>query len=115
MITSRYMWPGCASDVAKWCRDCQQCARGKITQQEHTAVEAIPVPARRFSHMHVDLVGLLAASSEGHTYLLTILDRTTRWPEVVPLRDIAAQTCADAFVSTWVARYGVPNTITSHH
>ena len=80
MVTSRYVWPSCASDMAKWCRDCQQCAHGKITQQEHTAVEAIPVPARRFSHVHVDLVGPLATSSQGHTYFLTNLDRTTRWP-----------------------------------
>ena len=40
-------------------------------------MEAIPVPARRFSYVHVDLVGPLAASSQGHTYLLTILDRTS--------------------------------------
>jgi hypothetical protein len=84
-----------------------------VTQQEHTSVEAIPVPARRFSHVHVDIVGPLPPSSKGHTYLLTMLDRATRWPEVVPLKDITAQSCADAFVDTWVARYGVPNTVTS--
>ncbi len=27
LITSRFVWRGCSADVAKWCRDCQQCAR----------------------------------------------------------------------------------------
>ena len=76
-------------------------------------MEAIPVPARRFSHVHVDLVGPLPPSARGHTYLFTMVDRMTRWPEVVPLKDISAQTCADAFVAAWVERYGVPNAVTS--
>ena len=49
----------------------------------------IPVPGCRFSHMHVDLVGLLPAS-EGCMYLFTIIDCTTRWAEAVLLATTSA-------------------------
>ena len=46
-------------------------------------------------------------------YLLTCVDRFTRWPEAIPMVDIRAETVADAFFSGWVARYGTPATITT--
>ena len=49
----------------------------------------------------------------GYRYLLTIIDHTTRWPEAIPVADMSAQTCATAFVSGWVSRYGVPAILTS--
>jgi hypothetical protein len=52
-------------------------------------------------------------SQEGFAYLLTIVDRTTRWLEAIPLRATAAADVADAFVSGWVARFGLPAVITS--
>ncbi|MBM3938427.1 MAG: DDE-type integrase/transposase/recombinase [Sphingomonadales bacterium] len=113
MITSRYAWPGCSKEVEAWCRDCQQCGRGKIGVQEKPPLQPIDIPSRAFSHVHVDLVGPLPASTEGHSYLLTIVDRTTRWPEVVALKSISAQVVVDSFVNTWVARYGVPTTVTT--
>ena len=64
--------------------------------------------------MHVDLVGPLPASAEGHVYLLTVVDRSTRWVEAIPLRNMEASTCKDSFISGWVARYGVPAGY-SHH
>ena len=48
---------------------------------------------RRFSHIHVDLVGPLPAS-KGFTYLFTIMDRTSRWPEAIPLRPRTASPAA---------------------
>ncbi len=44
-----------------------------------------------------------------------MIDRSTRWLEAVPLKDTSATSCADTFVATWVARFGVPECITSDH
>jgi hypothetical protein len=57
LVSSRFVWRGCAADVAGWCSDCQTCQRGKITRQPAAATQSIPVPERRFRHLHVDLVG----------------------------------------------------------
>jgi transposase InsO family protein len=113
LLSARFVWRGMASDAAAWCRDCQHCARAKTTSQYTAPVQPIPVPATRFSHVHVDLVGPLPVSSEGYQYLFTIVDRTTRWLEAVPLRTMTADSCVAAFVGTWVSRFGVPATLTS--
>ncbi|GFR65581.1 Pol polyprotein [Elysia marginata] len=50
--------------------------------------------------------------SEGCTYLFTIIDRFTRWPEAVPIQNAEA-TCARALLRNWIARFGEPDSITS--
>jgi len=112
LVTASYCWPKMSSFVAELARTCLFCQRGKI--HRHVAVEAahIPVPVRRFAHLHVDIVGPLPMS-DGANYLFTILDRTTRWPEAVPLAAITAADCARALLCGWIQRFGVPDTITS--
>ena len=41
------------------------------------------------------------------------VDRFTRWPEAIPMKDITAQSCADSFLLHWVARFGSPTIITT--
>ena len=113
LITGRFVWSKMAADIATWCRDCQGCARGKIHKHVHTPVQAFVTPSRRFAHLHVDLVGPLPASKDGFTHLFTVIDRTTRWPEAMLLRGTTAAECAEALTSGWIARFGVPDVITS--
>ena len=58
----------------------------------------------------MDIVGPLPPS-EDHRYLLTIVDRHSRWPEAIPLKEISAASCAAAFIRCWLPRYGVPDSI----
>jgi hypothetical protein len=58
-------------------------------------------------------VGPLPVSAAGFTYLFTIIDRSSRWLEVIPLKAMDAASCVDALVKVWIARFGVPTTLTS--
>jgi hypothetical protein len=51
----------------------------------------------------------LPLAADGSTYLLTLIDRTTCWLEAVPLKTMDARSCTDAFMASWVSRYGVPS------
>ena len=106
------VWPGLSRDVGFWARACLCCQQSKKQTHVHASVPAIPVPSRRFSHVHLDLVSPLS-SSHGFTYFLTMIIRTIRWPEVAPLSSITAESCVRAFLFSWVARLGVPSVLTS--
>jgi len=113
MISARFVWKGMAADVATFCRSCLACQRAKAGGQSAAPLQQIPIPVKRFSHIHVDLVGPLPVSAAGHKYILTAIDRTTRWMEAVPLVDISAAAIADSLVAGWISRFGLPDTITS--
>ena len=112
MMSRRFLWPGMSKDVATWVTNCLACQKSKVHRHSKSSVEEIPVPARRFDHLHVDLVGPLQHSA-GSSYLFTIIDRRTRWPEAVPLKEMSADGCISALKSHWFARFGVPATITT--
>jgi len=112
LIASRYIWPKLATQVTAWARECLHCQRAKIHRHIQVRPEHIPIPTRRFSHIHVDLVGPLP-ESQGFTYLFTVVDRTSRWPEAIPIKTVTTNDCASALFQGWVSRFGVPAVITS--
>ncbi|GFN78983.1 Pol polyprotein [Plakobranchus ocellatus] len=120
LVSQRFVWHGLKKQVNQWAKECLACQQSKIQSHVHSPVAKIPVPAKRFSHLHIDLVGPLPPS-EGFSHLLTIIDRTTRWPEAIPLSGTSTTDCARALIRHWISRFGVPLDITlspfptSHH
>ncbi|GFX39786.1 hypothetical protein TNCV_2105301 [Trichonephila clavipes] len=62
--------------------------------------------------LQTDIVGPLLPS-EGHHYLLTIIDCFSRWPEAIPIPDMQAKTICRAIFDRWTSRFGCPSVITS--
>ncbi|GFR16984.1 transposon Tf2-6 polyprotein [Trichonephila clavata] len=82
-----------------WSRCCITCQRGKVHRHVVSPPGSYTLPRQTFEHVHFDLVGSLPPS-RGYTYCLTCIDRFSRWPEVIPLRDIKTETVAYEFFST---------------
>jgi hypothetical protein len=71
----------------------------KILPQFKSPVKELVTPKDKLAHVHVDIVGPFPTSADGYRYLLTMIDRATRWPEAAMLKSITAAECADAFTS----------------
>ncbi|KAJ8026339.1 hypothetical protein HOLleu_34157 [Holothuria leucospilota] len=77
-------------------------------------VPLIPIPAfgEPFSKVVVDCVGLLPRTKSGFKYLLTVMDTSTRFPEVIPLKKITSRCVVDALLQLFT-NYGLPREVQS--
>ncbi|GBP17363.1 Retrovirus-related Pol polyprotein from transposon 412 [Eumeta japonica] len=112
LVSERYVWPALAKDVAEFVRGCLQCQKVKSNKYTSAPLSNYDVTDKRFQHINIDLIGPLPTSG-GNRYCLTCIDRFSRWPTAIPIPDISAHTVALAFISGWVASYGVPECITT--
>ena len=112
LVAEKFVWHRMNRDVRSWTRTCVGCQTAKVTRHTESGVGVYRLPKRRFGDIHVDFVGPLPPSN-GHSYLFTLMERTTRWPEAVPVRDTTAETAAEVLVNCWISRFGVPDNVVS--
>ena len=62
-------------DVSKWTKASEVCQKAKVHVHTKSLLERLPAPSKRFSHIHIDLVGPLNSACEGNNVLLTVIDR----------------------------------------
>ena len=111
MLKEKFIWHSITKDAKAWARSCPECQQCKVNRHTKPQLGSLPQPTRRFSHIHVDIVGPLPYSN-GYKYLFTAIDRSTSWPEAIPMQDATATSCVSALLS-WISRFGIPEHITS--
>ncbi|ROT85274.1 hypothetical protein C7M84_018261 [Penaeus vannamei] len=112
LMKDKFIWHGMNKDIKQWARCCVACQMSKVSRHTESGTGEFRQPMRRFGHLHVDVVGPLPPS-DGAQYLFTATERSTRWPEAIPMQHTTARDCAEALLHGWISRFGVPDDITS--
>lgn len=96
---------------------CMACQKAKVHVYTKIPLERLLIPTKQFSHIHVDPIGLLNSACERKNTQPIVIDRWTGWTEAFPkmMHGQAANSkaCAKVLVRNWIARWGVPDIITS--
>ena len=82
MILIRFIRPQAGQNIKLWCKECLQCKLNKISRLTKPKTCKINDGIARFSLIHLDIVGPLSAVPDSpHRYLVTFIDRKTKWVE----------------------------------
>ena len=110
-IKRHVYWPGMNEDIARWCKQCEMCARRKPgpgrnkNPMQHVNVGC---PMERVA---IDIMGPLTASHDGYRYIMVVQDYFSKFAEAYCLEDKTAQSVGDKLLSEFICRYGVPRSI----
>ena len=110
-VSQEYYWPKLRKEVESFAKTCHPCQLAKSSGTVDPGVGEFSVPDQRFSYVHLDVVGPLP-ESQGCRFMLTCLDRSSRWVEAYPMRTASAAECSAAFLQ-WLSRYGAPRVAVS--
>ena len=112
-ISNNYVWHSMRKDISKFVKECFGCQSSKVLKHNsHPVKQFYSEPTEKFTDIHCDLVGPLP-ESQGFAYILTVVDRITRWPVAIPIPDMTAKTVANALNYGWIANFGIPTVIVS--
>ena len=116
-LKARVWWANLQKDAEKYARGCEECQRGKPDQRGRQGLPmSIDTPQRAGEVICVDFVGPLPRAIGGHTSIMVVVDKLTRYTVCVPLgaeSEASAQEVFRALDRHWLTTFGVPRAIIS--
>ncbi|MCP4509601.1 MAG: DDE-type integrase/transposase/recombinase [Fuerstiella sp.] len=112
-LRPKYFWPDMRNQITAFVASCHSC---QITK----ASRSVPLPPMQTFPVHsvnecvaVDLVGPMPVTKGEHQYILTMIDRFSRFVQAIPIRRCDAYTVALQFFNQWICRWGAPQSVLS--
>jgi len=107
-IRKKYWWETLRSDVFAYIKKCDACARRKTGRRVVAPLGDTLIAHEFLDVVSLDIVGPLPVTEKGNKYLLTFIDRFTRFCEAIPIVRQDTESIAREFVLRIITQYGVP-------
>ena len=106
-VAKRYIWPEMSKQLTWWAQECHEFQQSKTQRPIEPEVQDFEVSKKHFTVVHTDVVGPLPTSN-GFKYVLTAINRTTRYLVAQSMEDASAKSCAKAFINWWQQHFSLP-------
>ena len=113
LLRQRFYWKGMHGTIRAHVKKCQECKVAKHKLGVEARMRQPMLAAHPWYYVHIDLWDPCVDSSEGYKSVLTVIDRMTHYPELIPIKDKSAKTVAKAFFENVICRHGVPAVVVS--
>ena len=99
--------------ACRFVRHCEECQQSKKDRKRHDGpLHPIPIREETWYRIGIDLIGPLKTSRNGNSYVMTVTDAYTKWPEASALRTKSAKDVS-AVLYSLLYRHGCPAEIVS--
>lgn len=115
VLSRRFFWPGAASAVRRFVRNCEVCGRNTIWRDTKKGLlKPLPIPQRIWSEVTIDFITDLPPSGrDAATNCMVVTDRLTKGVELEGLDDISSEAVAKRLFERHYPVHGIPTAITS--
>ena len=108
-----YFWKGMFLDIQNWVQSCIRCSKAKSLPRNRRAKLQPIMEHSPLGMVNIDLIGPMQESPEQYRYVLTMVDRATRYCFAVPIKDGSAITIAKAIFSDLISKFGLVDCLVS--
>ena len=106
-------WFGMLADVKQYVNYCRTCKLAKTNPSKRAGYLQLFTPKAPYEMVAIDLVGPLPVTAKGNKYILTAIDRFSRFLRLMPVQSITGENIAVEFRANWILKHGTPKQILS--
>jgi Integrase zinc binding domain len=112
-ITSKFYWPKMDLDIKGYIDTCEFCQQSKSTNQHPLGLlQPLDIPDYNWQSISLDFVTGLAKFKQGHTAILTVVDRLSKMVHLIPTTTTVTAAGTASLICQYVFKlHGVPESI----
>lgn len=106
-----FFWPNVFKEIENYVQNCDSCQKiGTPGDKKRAPLKIVPIIKEVFSKLNVDACGPLPITQKGNRYLITVICMSSKYPDAIPVPDIASETVVDTLLSVF-SRTGFPKEV----
>jgi transposase InsO family protein len=113
VLKDQYYWPKMEEEINLCIAECFFCQTSKSRKARECAPLQGTMVGEPFERIAIDISGPYFPSKHGHRYILAIIDYFSKFPVLIPLRRVDANTVARKVLQHWIVLFGAPEVIHS--